>query len=338
MGRRLLIPLVGIALGAIVFWDVRAAIDSRSTLSGQALVDLGTLDPGARVSTVVPLRNEGWNQIRISGVHVSCGCLSATVKPDVVGAGESANLSLDLNALGGGARKIGVEVLVHSTAANSPHALKLIYDLRSDSPLSARQVYFGTVDRDALPTSRNVICHIETERSPTTPTASRPSCALPFVTAEFAETQAEEELPLTVTITPEAPCGEILTDIRIPDTSDGVSREHALKVSALVPGKVSANPPMLWLRDGEEGRVTIKAHDAVKSISIISWDFYPEAEKSVVVKKLNTDDSSATLVVTAGGGQAATGKWLAGTIIASVAQGESNEPWEWISIPVLMKN
>jgi hypothetical protein len=77
-----------------------ALLPKTSFTVSDTLVDLGTIIEGEKRTAVYYIKNTGTNPLRISNVHVSCGCTAPQFPKYAIAPGDSAAIELVFNSAG----------------------------------------------------------------------------------------------------------------------------------------------------------------------------------------------------------------------------------------------
>lgn len=327
--------VVFVLLGAFAAWLTARFRAPRIAVS-EEIVDFGELNPGERIAKTIDVANDGWAELKIGKVRVSCSCTTITLDKNVVPPRDKASMQIELTALGSGRGK-KLDLLIESNDPRTPkRLLTLRYDLKRDSPLSEKQIYFGRIRREELPQTRSIVYYCNEQEKQKILKAGRVDLDLPYLTAKFPGVSNEDGFSIEVTLSKDAPCGEILSDAWVRDGDGPTSTQHAFSIIGYVRGDVVATPSVACLTPEKEELVTIETRNGTDNIEIVGVETIGRLAGRVSAERIGRAAAKQQKlhVSLKNDMEASSGNWLLGTVIATVRFDARTEK---AAIPVIRK-
>lgn len=172
--------------------------------------DFGDRDEGETVQHLFAVKNTGTSEVLIERVRTSCGCTAASLSTNVVGAGESVEITVSLN-LEGRTGPQDKKIRVYGSDSEQLLTLELNGNSRAAVEISPDAICFSNVQANV---AAGQSIHIRSSRQPLLP--GEPRCDSPHVRCMLTPGETENEAVLTATLLDSLPSGELLATITLP--------------------------------------------------------------------------------------------------------------------------
>lgn len=282
------------------------------------VVDFGDLDSNEQANIVVDIHNEGDRELRIERVWVACSCASAYLENRIVPPHGKAPLNIRVTALGNGSNKEIAMIISSNDPAHPRKAMAICYNVKRSSRLAEREIYFGRIDRSELPQRKSILytCNRQ-ERSRLLETLSAES-DLAFLRIRRKEPRSLQDVEIEVTLTEEAPDGELLADMWVRNESDSDSPQSSVKIMGYVRGNLVAVPSSITVGAREETVVSIQSRNPGEAVRVVNIELTNNMDDTVLVESERDDETQELHVSLKRDVSLSRGSRLLGTIIVSV--------------------
>ncbi len=212
-------------------------------------------------------------------------------------------------------------MLILSNDSHTPQqAMVMRYDVKRETPLQQREVHFGRVLRTSLPQTRSILYHCDRADQERLLGVLVAVTDLKFLELRTAPHPAETGIDIEVKLSPNAPDGEILSDLWVREGSDPAAKQSLVKIMGYVRGDLVAVPSVAQVGKDHEETVAIQSRSGAGELEIVDLELTNEMRH-----RLNVDNRGIRKgqrlelgVKLSQDMEANRGSWLLGTIVVSV--------------------
>jgi hypothetical protein len=210
--------------------------------------DFGVVDPGVDLVYDFPIKNVGGQNLRITRINITCGCVKdAHIDMDVIPPGKTGYLHMVWQPTGGESASETIEVLSNDPRS-SRQQITVKAQIKSRFSISPAVVNLGLVERSDLPLTRA----LQVEKLgdiPVDATLQFESGASFFQTSSTKVGKGKWDLQLT--LKPEAPLGPVDGRLVVTPNWPG-AKPYNLLVLGKVIGSVGAVPDEIYVDTSEQ--------------------------------------------------------------------------------------
>jgi len=218
-------------------------------------IDLNELESGEKKSGEVRIWNKGGSDLIIERIQLSCGCAEADLASNTIKPGSFSICSISLHAVSGSGPKRESAILVSNDPLRPQVRLPISAFIGLSAVVNPTVVDFGRVSISDLPMSLSVAISGKDARE-----AQQISTRVevPYCDLEARSDREQEAWRVTVCVLR----GNVIigpvngaVDVEL-DLGKNKKKRIRLSVRAEIVGEVSASPPSLLVKPGEEQVVT----------------------------------------------------------------------------------